>query len=119
MSQDVVYYYRLKQVDNNGIFKYSPVVSATINDGLVFAVSEFIPNPTTSTTHLVVTTTKEQEISIAVYNLVGQKIEARTQLLSAGTNNINFDYRSLPAGTYSTIIAAGNETYAKKSVVIK
>ena len=115
----VQYYYRLKQMDNNDAFKYSPVQSAMVNDNLVFVVSEFIPNPTNSTTRLIVNAKSAQQISVAIYNMTGLKLTEQTQSLNAGANQIKFDYGLLPSGTYSAILTTDSGTYSKKLVIIK
>jgi len=115
----VVYYYRLKQVDNNGNFQYTGVVQAEINAQGAFAVMNFVPNPTSGNTQLTVVTTKSQEITVDFYDVIGQKVYSSVQELTAGNNRIDFDLRRFAAGTYSAVVTSENQLYTKKVVITR
>ena len=119
VTAGIVYYYRLKQVDNDGAFEYTDIVSAKINGDVSFSVKDFVPNPTMDRTSLIVTATKDQDITVAFYNVVGQKVMESSHLLNKGGNTISFDLSKLASGTYTAIVSSANEVYTKKVVLAR
>ncbi len=119
VAAGIVYYYRLKQVDYDNAFEYTDIVSARITGETTFSVKEFIPNPTTDRTSLIVTGTKEQEINIAFYNVVGQKVLESSHVVNRGANTIAFDLARLASGTYTAVVSSANEVYTQKIVITR
>jgi hypothetical protein len=115
----VVYYYRLKQIDNDGNFEYTDIVTSRINGEATFSVKDFIPNPTMDATNLVITAVKDQEITVTFYNIVGQKVLESNNMVNKGPNQLTFNLGKLAAGTYTAVVSAANEVYAKKVVLTK
>ena len=113
------YYYRLKQIDNNGQYQYTDIVQAMLTGQGTFMVMNFVPNPTVGNTQLSVVTTKEQEITVDFYDMLGQRVYSSVEELFAGNNKINFDLRRLAAGTYSAVVTSDNQLYTKKIVITK
>jgi Secretion system C-terminal sorting domain len=115
----VVYYYRLKQVDNNGNYQYTGIVQAKINAAGAFAVMNFVPNPTSGNTQLSVVATKNQAITVDFYDMLGQKVSSSNQQIVAGTNRIDFDLHLFASGTYSAVVTSENQLYIEKLVITK
>ena len=113
------YYYRLKQVDNNGNYQFTDIVQAMLTGQGTFMVMNFVPNPTAGNTQLTVVTTKSQEITVDFYDMLGQKVLSSNEELVAGNNRVNFDLRRFAAGTYSAVVTSENQLYTKKIVVTK
>ncbi|MFN8276285.1 MAG: T9SS type A sorting domain-containing protein [Chitinophagales bacterium] len=101
---NVTYYYRLKQVDVDGHFEYSSVVTARLNGERVFTVSEFIPNPATGRSRLDIFADQDETISIRIFNLVGQEVVRQQEAMVKGYNSISVEFASLPVGTYTAEI---------------
>lgn len=115
----VRYYYRLKQVDFDGAFEYTDLVSAIITQQSTFNVKDFVPNPTLNNTNLVVTSSVDQDIDVVFYNLLGEVVSSSKHSLHKGGNQINFSLSTLAAGTYTAVVTSNNEVYSKKIVVVK
>ena len=115
---EVHYYYRLKQVDFNLEYKYTGVVSAAIYGNAAFSIS-ISPNPTYGTTNLIINTTKEQAVSVEVYDMLGQKAATSNNQLVNGYNRIELDLNRLAAGTYTVSVTSANQVYTKKLVIAK
>jgi hypothetical protein len=115
----VVYYYRLKQVDNDGAFEYTDIVSAKLTGAVTFSVKDFIPNPTMDKTTLIITGTKDQDITVTFYNVVGQKVLESNHQVNKGGNMIEFDLGKMASGTYTAVVSSANEVYTKKVVLAK
>jgi hypothetical protein len=119
VTAGIRYYYRLKQIDNDGDYEYTGIVSAIINTGITFSVKDFIPNPATHTTTLFITSTGEQSIEVDIYNAIGQKMLSQRHTLNKGSNQLPFNLDQFAAGSYTAIVSSGNEVYSKKLVVVK
>ncbi|HLP21623.1 MAG TPA: LamG-like jellyroll fold domain-containing protein, partial [Chitinophagales bacterium] len=119
VTPGVIYYYRLRQVDNDGEFEYTDIVSAKINGEATFSVKDFVPNPTMDKTSLVVTGTKDQDITVTFYNIVGQNVLESTHQVFKGANRIEFELGKLASGTYTAIVSSANEVYTRKVVLTK
>lgn len=84
------YYYRVKSVDLNGSYEYSPVVVASLekelNNGLDILL---YPNPAEDNFNILITTSKDRNVSLNVSNAMGQVlIELKEELQSGNTVSI-------------------------------
>jgi hypothetical protein len=114
------YYYRLKQVDNDGDFEYTSIVSAIIGGEFTMTVKDFVPNPSSGNTSLIITSVVDQQpITVEIYNLLGEKVLQNKVTLIKGGNKIDFDLGTLAAGTYTATVSSANEVYSRKLVITK
>ncbi|MFN8286857.1 MAG: T9SS type A sorting domain-containing protein [Chitinophagales bacterium] len=119
VNANVRYYYRLKQMDNDGQFEYTDIVTAIITGETSFQVLDFVPNPTNQATTLYITSGSAQEIQVDLYNIVGQNVLSSSHQLSKGGNQIPFDLNLLASGTYTAVVTSNNEVHSKKLVISK
>ncbi len=86
-------YYRLKQVDNDGQFEYSNIITVDCAKALV--PMNIFPNPTTREVHI----TFEQPISttIEIWNVLGQNVLQQTIDEQMA---VDLNLQSLPNGVY-------------------
>jgi len=120
VEKNVVYYYRLQQVDNDGQFEYSAIVSALLNgvsDG--FDVLNLAPNPSTDHTTLLISTSQQQEIIVSIYSPIGQLAKRLNYNLGLGINQVSIDVSTLAAGSYLVSISNGETIRTKRLVVAK
>ncbi len=95
------YYYRLKQIDYDGSFTYSEVVEAEVSLPTVFALEQNYPNPFNPTTSIQFSLPVDAQLTISVYNLVGEKVaEIASGNFSTGSHNVTFDASRLTSGIY-------------------
>ena len=114
-----LYYYRLKQIDHNGDYEYSHVVSAMITkDGEGF-ITTLYPNPTVNSSTLGVQATKEQAGTIKVYNVWGQLITNQAVEIRAGTNEYVINTEHLASGNYYINLELQNQVVNHKLIVNK
>ncbi len=119
VSKGVLYYYRLKQTDNDGQFEYFGPVTAILNGSLTFDVMDFRPNPAATQTSLIVNATKEQVITVDMYDVIGQIVISGKYNINQGYNKIDFDLTTLAAGTYTGVVTSGNETFSRKVIITR
>jgi len=96
------YYYRLKQVDENGAVTYSNIIFVKIDNGSNALSIAGYPNPFTSTATLRYTLPEDAAVSIKVYDLQGRLISVLTnENETAGTYQKLINGQRLTAGVLS------------------
>lgn len=110
------YYYRLKQIDYDGQFEYSEIITATL-EAETSQVSNFYPNPTNGVVKLDYTAEVSKELTVTVYNVTGQALKTTTRTITAGINNLGFDFSDLPKGNYFVKLQAGEAIEYQKLVI--
>jgi hypothetical protein len=119
VSPNIVYYYRLIQVDNNGHQTPTDIVQATLTGGNIFEIGPLFPNPAGDHSSLNITTSQAQGVNVKLFDIIGQQITSKDYSLSSGVNAINFNTQPLAGGTYTVIIEADDNLYSRKLIVAK
>lgn len=102
-------FYRLKQVDNNGSFKYSAVVTARL-DGKIKNTLQVYPNPVTDKINLKVTVNAAVSSTIKIFNAVGGVVCEQNKKLVKGENIIIINRPvDLAKGLYFLQVNTNNE----------
>ena len=100
--------FRLKQLDFDGAFAYSPIelFVITLNDRL--AKLDVFPTPFNPVTQISLTIQQPQPVTIDVYNILGQQVTRLHDgmLFEAGNHLFSFAPDGIPTGTY-LIVAQG------------
>ena len=93
-------YYRLKQVDDNGNFEYSPIDQVNFNS--INSVSTTIgPNPFTNSFRVTFSQEQDGPVDMLIANLAGQVVYREAISANKGENNFQFnDNIGLPSGIY-------------------
>jgi Zn-dependent metalloprotease len=94
-------YYRLKQVDVTGEFKYLCTVLYVSLDGKnVFTVGNIYPNPGSNNAVVNITTSEKRRIRVEYVNMAGQVLNWHTEQLPAGTTRVALKVNAFAAGSY-------------------
>ncbi|MEM6697740.1 MAG: SdrD B-like domain-containing protein, partial [Bacteroidota bacterium] len=105
---NILYYYRLKQVDTDGQFEYSEVRTAQMEaiDGEI----ELYPNPVGDATELQIRFyTTELTKEFVIMDIHSRSVlQVKQDLNNTGWNTMSIDIRALPAGTYILLDKQGN-----------
>ncbi|GBD89322.1 hypothetical protein BMS3Abin04_00026 [bacterium BMS3Abin04] len=114
------YFYRLKQVDVDGQFEYSPEIEVTFGAPAKFELSQNYPNPFNPTTNIRFTLPEAGIVKLAVYNLLGQKVaDLVNGNMEAGFHNITFNGSNLATGIYIYRLESGNNVMIRKMQLVK
>jgi len=130
-----IYYYRLKQIDNDGATKYSDSVEiSTItsvkeikkNDAS-FSLEQNFPNPFNPSTTITYSIGKRSVVTLIVYDVGGVEITALVnEEKEPGIYSVTFDasyllhaYGDLPSGIYFYKLTAGETAITKKFLLLK
>jgi Secretion system C-terminal sorting domain len=111
--------YRLKQIDNDGAFKYSSVV--TVNSLLSkFELFQNYPNPFNPNTTIKYSIPKAEHVMLKVYDELGKEVSTLVdEDKEAGYYNLTFDGSGLTSGIYYYRITAGEFNEVKKLMLLK
>lgn len=113
-----VYQFRLKQINSDGSFNYSPVVEAAVAGSALVMFDKPYPNPFTTTTRVTLSVPTEQRVTVAAYNIIGKEIAIlHNGVITANTpTHVDFDGRDLPNGLY--MIRAVGATFSSTQTVV-
>ena len=93
-------YYRLKQMDTDGAYEYSPIVIADVRAGV--SGFDVFPNPSSDgLLSFRIVNEKEGEGSLEIFDWVGYKVYRETIDLLPGTNVFPVSMASFPKGVYT------------------
>lgn len=106
------YHFRLKQVDFDGAFEYSPTVEVALTMTEAFKLSAPYPNPFQHRANVALTLAEQQNVQIALYNTLGQRVAlVHDGPLSPNTKHeFNVDGNRLPSGLY--LMRARGESFS-------
>jgi uncharacterized repeat protein (TIGR01451 family) len=107
-------YYRLKLVDNDGKYKYSPVVSLQAGNSDA-TIRSIYPNPFTSDMQINLSLKKDQPVRIKISDARGQSVLQQDHSCARGNNSIVINNLSaLPPGMYLVEIVADGSSSTRK-----
>ncbi len=113
------YYYQLKQIDFDGQFELTDIVSASLKAVDKLAISEPFPNPTNQSASIDINTSTVANFDILVYNQLGQIIEQQQLNTNNTENRIDFNTSNWSEGVYFIVIKNDTFRTTKKLVVQK
>lgn len=114
------YFYRLKQIDNDGKFEYSKVIEVKIEGKNQYELSQNYPNPFNPVTSISYNLTKADNVKLIVYNLLGQEIKIlENGYKEAGTYTIEFDASQLESGMYIYKLETGSFSQTRKMILLR
>jgi hypothetical protein len=114
------YFFRLKQIDNDGTIKYSNIVTVELGVPDNFNLSQNYPNPFNPETRIDFSIPQEQMVKITVYNTIGEQVaELLNELTDAGNYSITFDGSNLGSDVYFYRIQTPTFTKTNKMILLK
>ncbi len=114
------YYYRLRQMDNDGTEEYSPIRQAIVKDANSFEVSELFPNPTSKDygfSMFKLHVPEEGEVAMQVFDVQGKLVKELTKNFPAGSSTLSVPVAELAQGQYFVKLQLGKDVQYRKMVV--
>jgi hypothetical protein len=116
--------YRLKQIDFDGQFKYSPEVEVKLEVPAVFYLRQNYPNPFNPTTKIEFSIPSDNNVELKIFNVLGVEVAVLLkEHIPAGTYSVEFNATSasggLPSGIYFYSIITEENISVKKMMLIK
>ncbi|MBM4176035.1 MAG: T9SS type A sorting domain-containing protein [Ignavibacteria bacterium] len=126
---NTIYYYRLKQIDFNGDFKYSDTLKVNYGTSSVkessyenkkLDLQQNFPNPFNSKTNIKFTLSTSDVVTIKIYDILGNIIKTPfSQFLAAGEYNLIFNASNFSSGNYILSVSQNNLTKKIKITLLK
>lgn len=113
-------HYRLKQIDNNGTFRYSPVIEAGGVYEFSYQLDQNYPNPFNPATLIAFRIPAKSLVTLKVYDMLGREVATLVNLeLEAGQYSARFDGSGYSSGIYFYEVIAGEYRSIKKMTLMK
>lgn len=114
------YSYRLKQIDIDGSYEYSDIVSVNVGlKPIVFDMKNY-PNPFNPETKIEFEIPNSAFVNLSVYNSLGEKIATLVdEFYEQGIYKKSFDGRNFPSGIYFAVLKADQAHVIKKMLLVK
>ena len=114
------YNYRLKQIDNDGTFKYTQVVNVTVGNLDSYELAQNYPNPFNPSTNINFTMPKAGNVKIVLFNALGQEVATLFNgNKDAGFHTVQFNANGLPSGIYFYQMTSEGFNQVKKMILAK
>lgn len=113
-------FYRLKQIDFDGAFAYSDVVSLDLSTPNQFALHSNYPNPFNPSTTITYDIPVESHVELSIYDAQGRRISnliSKTQ--KAGRYSVKFEADNLVTGMYLYRLRAGDYEQTGQMLFVK
>jgi plastocyanin len=115
-----VIYYRLKQIDFNGTYEYSPEVMVSKSVPADFSLMQNFPNPFNPTTQINFSVPENTHVTLKVYDSNGSEVATLINgNQEAGNHIVNFNASNFASGIYYYTITAGSFSDTKKMILMK
>jgi hypothetical protein len=109
-------YYRLKQVDIDGEFKYFGPVSSFCSDYKDEFISEVFPNPTSGEVSLGIRNDIQETVNVSVSDYTGRILYEMSIEINEGYTLKTIDLSKYITGTYLICITTNNTKYIHKVI---
>ena len=114
------YHYRLKQIDSDGQFEYSEVISVDFNIPNQYALHQNYPNPFNPATNITYNIPVDGNVSVKVYDILGNEVAVViNDNQKAGVYTIPFYADKLASGIYICKMSSGSFNSTVKMMLIK
>ena len=85
-----------------------------------YELKQNYPNPFNPTTEIAFSLANQEEVSLVVYNLIGQQIAVLVnRSMNAGSHIVKFNAANMASGVYLYRLTAGNFVSIKKMILLK
>jgi hypothetical protein len=109
-------YYRLKQIDKNGSFTYSPIVP--VNYKIHKNSLSIYPNPSHGEFNIELNGHDNTEVLVVIKDITGKEVYSKVAITIEGNNLIAIDAENkLSPGTYFVIASSNNDLFPQRIIV--
>jgi len=110
--------YRLKQIDNDGTYRYSNTITVKLKAEAT-ALSNF-PNPAKNNTSISFNTNTAAKVQLEVYNTAGKLVQQLiNQNMAAGFHLVTLNTSTYSAGEYILKLVVNNEVFTRTIVKVQ
>jgi hypothetical protein len=117
VEREVVYWYRLKQLDGNGNHLYSPVVRAMITSAYLGHVGKAFPNPFAEEVSVELNAQVAGTCELRLVNTLGQVVRRESKEVLAGFGVMSIATDDLAGGVYTLAVSLNGRQISAQKVV--
>lgn len=120
-----VYEYRLRQVDTDGSFEYSEIVTAVVGVPETFVLHQNFPNPFNPSTRIKYEIPKSRQVTLIIYNILGAAVRTLVDdQQNPGAYEVEWDGRndagiSATSGVFFYKLTAGQTSFIRKMILLQ
>lgn len=124
-ENNVVYYYRVKRINENGGFEFSDEVKIGLGLTKDFEIIGNFPNPFNSETKIIYNLFNDTYVKLTVYDIVGREIAILVDgFQNAGRHEVTFDLNNvkvneITSGIYFYKLQTQRSYEVRKMIIIK
>ena len=112
--------YRLKQLDYDGSYNYSAVVTVEDFAPIEFRLEQNYPNPFNPSTVIKFSLPVTSKVILNVYNIMGEKVAGLVnEFMEAGVHSLTFDASNFTSGVYYYTLTTEGFVQTKNMILIK
>lgn len=112
--------YRLKQIDNNGIYEYSNEIEVSLTSPDQFALEQNYPNPFNPSTKIRYKIAQSEFVKLTIFNLLGKEVSVLVnERQTASSYSIIFSADDLPGGVYFYSLSTDHFSKTGKMLLLK
>lgn len=113
-------FYRLKQTDYNGEYKYYGPIEVNNEIPLAFRLEQNYPNPFNPSTKIAFALPENGRVKLAVYDVLGREVALPVnEFMESGYHEITFTAGDITSGFYIYKLTAGKFSETKKMMFVK
>ena len=111
-------YYRLKQLDVDGNYKYSNIAMIKFDETSALSIQSVFPNPAVEFTEINLFSKYSGKCNIVLYDEAGRKINRFAKQLINGNNSININTTCLSKGIYIINMTTDNGLSVSTKLIV-
>jgi subtilisin-like proprotein convertase family protein len=115
VSAGIIYYYVVREVDIDSKSHLTNIVNSRLEKA-EFELISIYPNPTVDNTTITMYTKEAREITLMVYNDIGEMMKKEQKSLKEGLNEWNVETEKWAKGVYYFIINNGDKPVTKQVI---
>jgi hypothetical protein len=120
LQKQNIYHYRLKQIDIDGQYEYSSVVSIEFIIPNQYTLNQNYPNPFNPATNISYYLPVDGFVTIKIFDIMGSEVSTIiNENQKAGSYSTTFDGSKYASGLYICRMTSGNFTHSIKMLMLK
>ncbi len=118
VTNNINNYYKLKQLDKDGKYTYSNIVSIKSNKTLILDIISVYPNPVDNKLNISISSPTYTKATILITDIYGKAVVEKAIEINVGENNTYINLSKIAAGNYTIKVVCNNgcETTVKKFI---
>jgi hypothetical protein len=114
------YYYRLKQIDNDGTYEFSSIIEVDFGVPLKSELYQNYPNPFNPNTEINFNLAASGNVTLKIYNSLGSEVATLVDgFMNSGMHSLIFNAKDSSSGIYFYRLKTDNFSSARKMLLIK